>query len=224
MRLCTLSVVIAAGLTALLGASAAAAATVMDRTGGPPPRAHYMSLWQASCDVGVIELSDRKRSPDRMARLSAALAPVDAGSVASPTLVVSRYAVFLNGRLAEQGGAGRASGLIGGILSSGMARKTCDASNSKGGWYTAQAGDPPVSPIVTEIEADFADRHYSIRSVHFPPFELFPVDILRRPVLGRDEDMELSGSVSGPIVAEALDKANAELVADIERDLPAKSN
>jgi hypothetical protein len=219
-----LDAAIAALSAILLSTSAATAAvTVVDRSGGAPPRAHYMSLWQGSCDVGVIELSDRKRTPDRLTRLSHALAAIDAAGVPDATLAVARYAIFLNGRLAEQGGAGRASGPIGALLSAGMARKTCDGSNSKGGWYVAQAGDPPVSPIVTEIEADFEGRHYSIRSVYFPSFELFPADILRRPVMGRDEDLELSGSVSGPIVALALDKANAELVGDLERDLARKS-
>jgi hypothetical protein len=198
--------------TAILAAAAApAAVTVIDQTGGPPGHAHYVSLWQGSCDVGVITLSDRGRPIGRIARLESALAGLDPSGMPDQTLTVRRYAVLLNGRAAEQGASG--AGLVGGLLSAGMMRKTCTLENTKEGWYPAQATDPRVSPLVTEIEADAGGHSYSIRSVFFPTVELFP---------GMGQSMELNNPTAEPAVEAAMDGANAELIDDLRRDFPAR--
>jgi hypothetical protein len=198
--------------TAILAAAAGpTAVTVIDQTGGPPGHAHYVSLWQGSCDVGVITLSDRGRPVGRIARLNSALANLDASGMPDRTLTVRRYAVLLNGRAAEQGASGSATGLVGGLLSAGMMRKTCTLQNTKEGWYPAQPTDPRVSPLVTEIKADAGGHSYSIRSVYFPATELFP---------GLGQSMELNSRAAEPAVEAAMDKANAELIADLKRDFP----
>jgi hypothetical protein len=200
-----------AAMTILAAAAGPAAITVIDQTGGPPGHAHYVSLWQGSCDVGVITLSDRGRPVGRIARLNNALAGLDAAGMPDRTLTVRRYAVLLNGRAAEQGGSGAATGLVGGLLSAGMMHKSCTLENTKEGWYPAQPTDPRVSPLVTEIEADAGGHTYSIRSVYFPGSELFP---------GLGQSMELNGPATEPDVEAAMDKANAELVEDLRRDFP----
>jgi hypothetical protein len=194
----------------LAAAAAPAAVTVIDQTGGPPGHAHYVSLWQGSCDVGVITLSDRGRPIGRIARLERALAGLDPSGMPDRTLTLRRYAVLLNGRAAEQGASG--AGLVGGLLSAGMMRKTCTLENTKEGWYPAQATDPRVSPLVTEIEADAGGHSYSIRSVFFPTVELFP---------GMGQSMELNNPTAEPAVEAAMDRANAELIDDLRRDFPA---
>jgi hypothetical protein len=207
----SLSVVAAA---VLLAAAGPAAVTVLDQTGGPPGHAHFVSLWQGSCDVGVITLSDRGRPLGRIARLTNALAGLDASGMTERTVTVRRYAVLLNGRAAEQGGAGAATGLVGGLLAGGMMRKSCTLENTKEGWYPAQPTDPNVSPLVTEIEAEAGGHTYAIRSVYFPATELYPH-------LG--QSMELNNPTAEPEVEAAMDKANAELIDDLKRDFPARS-
>ena len=206
-----LSVLAAAAI--LAAAAEPAAVTVIDQTGGPPGHAHYVSLWQGSCDVGVITLSDRGRPVGRIARLNAALASLDASGMPDRTLTVRRYAVLLNGRAAEQGASGEATGPVGGLLAMGMMRKTCTLENTKEGWYPAQPSDPRVSPLVTEIEADAGGHSYSIRSVYFPDRELFP---------GMGQSMELNDPAAEPVVEAAMDKANAELIEDLKRDFPGR--
>jgi hypothetical protein len=200
--------------TAILAAAAGPATiTVIDQTGGPPGRAHFVSLWQGSCDVGVITLSDRGRPVGRIARLNDALSSLDASGMPDRTLTVHRYAVLLNGRAAEQGASGAATGLVGGLLAAGMMHKSCTLENTKEGWYPAQASDPGVSPLVTEIEAEASGHSYSIRSVFFPDRELFP---------GMGHSMELNDPTAEPAVEAAMEKANAELVDDLRRDFPAR--
>ena len=207
------SISVLAATAVLAAATGSTAITVVDQTGGPPGHAHYVSLWQGSCDVGVITLSDRGRPVGRIARLNSALAGLDASGIADRTLTVRRYAVLLNGRAAEQGGSGAATGLVGGLLSAGMMRKTCTLENTKEGWYPAQPTDPRVSPLVTEIEADVGGHTYSVRSVYFPDRELFP---------GMGQSMELNSPTAEPAVEAAMDKANAELIEDLRRDFPAR--
>jgi hypothetical protein len=200
--------------TAIVAAAAGPSpVAVIDQTGGPPGHAHYVSLWQGSCDVGVITLSDRGRPIGRIARLNNALASLEASGMPDRTLTVRRYAVLLNGRAAEQGASGAATGLVGGLLAAGMMRKSCTLENTKEGWYPAQPTDPGVSPLVTEIEAEASGHTYSIRSVFFPDRELFP---------GMGHSMELNDPTAEPAVEAAMEKANAELIDDLRRDFPAR--
>ena len=170
--------------TAILAAAAGpTAVTVIDQTGGPPGHAHYVSLWQGSCDVGVITLSDRGRPVGRIARLNSALANLDASGMPDRTLTVRRYAVLLNGRAAEQGASGSATGLVGGrgvaLAKRALAQADLDAGRLVAPFQIATAVDfayylvhpktkgrlPQVKAFITWITAEAAAHEAALATI-----------------------------------------------------------
>jgi hypothetical protein len=182
-----------------------------------------LSVWIWNCGYGITRLGDASGLQDRMIALDHDLKQAFGAHLQGREVIVDHYTVYVNGHSAEVGrswGAGLTLG-VGGAIGGGLGgavggnpkttHASCPREKMKGGWFDASEITTPYTPYIVEITVRIDGSRVSARSV-FSPSSNVSENSIMTGVLGF---AEAGGGNT------AIDKADAALIAEIRKQVPA---
>ncbi|HWA89688.1 MAG TPA: hypothetical protein VG889_06600 [Rhizomicrobium sp.] len=160
-----------------------------------------LSYWATACDYGISRVGDERTQPPKLVFLRRNLEDALGARLKGATLIVTRYRIHINARAQTRSQLnGMYTGIVPGMLAA--AGEGCTKEETSGGWFDASEVTTPFPPAIVEIEAALNGKTYSVRSVYS----------------SRGKDLDDAGT---PELFNAMRKANAALVEQLARDLPA---
>jgi hypothetical protein len=174
--------------------------TVTDARPDADKTSEILSLWATSCQYGIYRLADARSDPTRMVLLRSDLEAALGSRLRDKTLVVNQYRMYLNKRAPLRDTLnGTYHGVVPGMLAA--AGEGCTKEETGDAWFDTSDTDAKAALIV-EIQVTLGAKNYTVRSVS----GLVSAD-------QSDDSHQIFG---------ALRKANAALVEQLGKDLPAQ--
>lgn len=151
-------------------APSAPAIEIVDQREAGEDNQHTLSLAIWNCEYMVTRVSDKKMPVARLQQFQAEVSAGLTGLHAGETLIVKRYAVYMNEgaqMTASAIGAG-VGGAIGGALAPKRLGPKCSRDKMSAGWFDPSEVTTKKPPIIAEVTVQFRGKDYSARAAYTP--------------------------------------------------------